>query len=466
MFTDNIEIYWAIANHTIAILGLITEGWIFYRFVKPFMKEKAYLVGVSYSITMLVFYCVPQEVTYPNLQGVFVACLTMCLVERRNRKQKVFLATCMYLFRWVVYGVTLVLRDLMFALFIETPHMLMHPIKQWITYIIVELAYYSIALTVMYLVIQLIHKVYVNKKEDIAGIELVLLFATLLTVMIGYFTFNFVSNVYIEDLEKYIWNVHPEYTWLRVIYQIVSFVAILIAIIIYQKLKEKQQEERENILLAEQIETTKQHIREVEKLYQNIRALKHDMGNHICVLENLFCQFEAGTDDVVFLKKEWKNYLSELKATWNENMSEIKTGNPVTDVILTQKQKEAEEKGIDFRCKFVYPVDTNINAFDVSVILNNAITNAIEGAEGCENPYVSISSYRQKNAYMLEVTNCIIKYVEIDGETGLPETTKKDKGSHGFGLANIRKVAQKYYGDIDISQDESSFTLTIMLMVE
>ncbi|MBR3601340.1 MAG: GHKL domain-containing protein [Lachnospiraceae bacterium] len=466
MFTDNIETYWAIANHSIAILGLITEGWIFYRFVKPFMKEKAYLVGVSYSITMLVFYCVPQEVTYPNLQGVFVACLTMCLVERRNRKQKVFLATCMYLFRWVVYGVTLVLRDLMFALFIETPHMLMHPIKQWITYTIVELAYYSIALTVMYLVIQLIHKVYVNKKEDVAGIELVLLFATLLTVMIGYFTFNFVSNVYIEDLEKYIWNVHPEYTWLRVIYQIVSFVAILIAIIIYQKLKEKQQEERENILLAEQIETTKQHIREVEKLYQNIRALKHDMGNHICVLENLFCQFEAGTDDVVFLKKEWKNYLSELKATWNENMSEIKTGNPVTDVILTQKQKEAEEKGIDFRCKYVYPVDTNINAFDVSVILNNAITNAIEGAEGCENPYVSISSYRQKNAYMLEVTNCIIKYVEIDDETGLPETTKKDKGSHGFGLANIRKVAQKYYGDIDIRQDESSFTLTVMLMVE
>ena len=466
MFTDNIEIYWAIANHTIAILGLITEGWIFYRFVKPFMKEKAYLVGVSYSITMLVFYCVPQEVTYPNLQGVFVACLTMCLVERRNRKQKVFLATCMYLFRWVVYGVTLVLRDLMFALFIETPHMLMHPIKQWITYIIVELAYYSIALTVMYLVIQLIHKVYVNKKEDVAGIELVLLFATLLTVMIGYFTFNFVSNVYIEDLEKYIWNAHPEYTWLRVIYQIVSFAAILIAIIIYQKLKEKQQEERENILLAEQIETTKQHIKEVEKLYQDIRALKHDMGNHICVLENLFCQFEAGADDVMFLKKEWKNYLSELKATWNENMSEIKTGNPVTDVILTQKQKEAEEKGIDFRCEFMYPVDTNINAFDVSVILNNAITNAIEGAEGCENPYVSISSYRQKNAYMLEVTNCISKYVEIDGETGLPETTKKDKGSHGFGLANIRKVAQKYYGDIDISQDESSFTLTVMLMVE
>ena len=49
---------------------------------------------------------------------------------------------------------------------------------------------------------------------------------------------------------------------------------------------------------------------------------------------------------------------------------------------------------------------------------------------------------------------------------GLPETTKKDKGSHGFGLANIRRVAQSYFGDIDISQDENSFTLTIMLMIE
>ena len=114
----------------------------------------------------------------------------------------------------------------------------------------------------------------------------------------------------------------------------------------------------------------------------------------------------------------------------------------------------------------MYPTDTGINAFDVSVILNNAITNAFEGVNGCKNPYISISAYRKKNAYMLEVTNCISKRVEIDDETGLPETTKKDKGSHGYGLANIRKVAGKYYGDIDISQDENSFTLTVMLMVE
>ena len=454
---NNIENYWAIANHTIVIINILLECWLLYRYVKPFMKEKAYYVGLSYSVAMLIFYCVPQEITYPYLLGIIVACTTMCLLERRNIKQKVFLSTTMYLFRWMGYGVTLVLRDIMFALFINTPYMLNEPVKQLIAYIIVELIYYGVAIMVMCMVIKLIHKVYVNKKEDITGKELLLLFATLLTVMIGYFTFNFFSNVYVEDMEAYIWNVHPGYTFLRVIYQIVSFAAILIAVVTYQKIKEKQQEEKVNILLAEQIENTKHHISEVEKLYGDIRALKHDMGNHISILENLFVKNET---------KEFEKYLTELKATYCVSVEGIKTGNPVTDVILTQQQKVAKEKGIAFECKFVYPADTIINAFDVSVILSNAIENAFEGTKGCKNPYVYVVAYRKKNAYMLEVRNCISKCVEIDDETGLPQTTKKDKSNHGFGLANIRKVAQKYYGDIDISQDEGEFTLMVMLMTE
>ena len=454
---DNIEIYWSLANKTIAIINIIVEGWLVHKFVKPFMKRKTYYVGFTYSVAMFVFYLVPQEVSCPYLLGIFAAWTSMCLIEGQKIKQKVFLATSMYLLRWVIYGVTLIFRDIMFALFINTPHMLMEPVKQLIAYIIVELIYYSAAIITMFLVIKLIHKVYVNKKEDISGKELILLFATLLTVMIGYFTFNFFSNVYVEDTGNYVWNVHPGYTFLRVLYQIISFAAILAAVIIYQRIKEKQREENVNLLLAEQIENTKQHISEVEKLYGDIRALKHDMGNHILVLENLYLKNE---------RSEIEKYLSELKAAWSESVAEIRTGNPVTDVILTQRQKEAEEKGIDFRCEFYYPMDTGINAFDISVILNNAITNAFEGVKGCKNPYVSIAAYRKKNAYMLEVTNCIRKTVEIDVETGLPDTTKKDKGSHGFGLVNIRKVAQKYYGDIDIRQEENHFILTVMMMTE
>ena len=406
---ENIDTGWAIVSHATAVINYLLEGWLFYCFVKPFMKQKAHYVGIAYSVVMLVFFCIPQEITYPNLQGVLAAWIVMCLLEKQKIKQKAFLAISMYLFRWVVYGVTLVLRDLMFELFINTEYMIYHPLQQVMVYAVVEIIYYGIAMMVMYMVIKLMHKVYVNKKEDITEKELLLLFA-----------------------------------------------AILIAVVIYQKLKENQREEKETMLLAEQIANTKQHIREVEKLYGDIRALKHDMGNHISVLEHLFLKNET---------EELEAYMARLKTSLSESVAEIKTGNPVTDVIINQKKKEAEEKGIPFDCKFAYPMDTNINAFDISVILNNAIENAFEGTNICKNPYVSILSYRKKNAYMLEITNRISKNVEIDSETGLPETTKQDKANHGYGLVNIRKVAQKYYGDIDISQEENKFTLMVMLMI-
>ena len=453
----NIETYWDIANRIIAIINIIIEGWLVYKYVLPFMKEKTYYVGISYSLVMLVLYWIPFDVSFPHYQGVIVAWIVMCLLERKNIKQKVFLASSLYLFRWAVHGVSLVFRDIMFAVFINTPYMLKEPIKQLITYIIVELIYYGIAIIMMYFVIKLIHRVYVNKREDISGKELLLLCVTIVAVMIGDIAFDFFSNVYVLDTKKYIWNVHPEYKILKVLFQMASFGAIFIAIVIYQKLKEKQREEKENLILEEQIESTKRHINDVEKLYGNIRSLKHDMGNHISVLENLILKKE---------NDEAEKYLSEIKNVWNDSMVEIRTGNPVTDVILTTRYKEAEEKGIELTCKFAYPSDTRINAFDISVILNNAIENAFEGVIECENPTILVASYRKKNAYMIEVANSISKYVEVDEESGIPMTSKKDKEGHGYGLINIRKVARSYYGDIDINQENDTFTLSVMLMIE
>lgn len=453
----NMENYWAIAKNIMAVINLLIEGCLIYRFIRPFMNKKAYLAGISYTLVMVVYYFVPQEILFARLQAMFITFVVMCLVDRRNIRQKVFLATSMYLFRWVGYGVALFLRDIMFAVFINTPYMLTRPIAEFAVYIIVESIYYIIAILFLLLVIKNVHKAYVNKKEDMSGKELLLILAILLTVMVGYFTFVFFSNAYVEDTQIYIWNAHPWYNILHTVYQLVSFATMYITIVFYQKLKDKQREETESILLAEQIDNMKRHISEVEKLYGDIRGLKHDMGNHISVLENLFLKGE---------REEFENYLNELKAHGNESGTAVRTGNPVTDVILTQRKKEAETKGIAFHCEFYYPSETRINAFDVSVILNNALTNAFDGVAGCDNPYVSVTSYRKKNAYMIEIQNSIPKKVRINKETGLPETNKKDKNNHGFGLANIRKVAQQYFGDIDIEQTNNDFKLSIMLMVE
>lgn len=196
------------------------------------------------------------------------------------------------------------------------------------------------------------------------------------------------------------------------------------------------------------------HIGEVEKLYQDIRSLRHDMGNHIQMLEHLVA--ENHMDDAA-------EYMEHLKKEWNEISPEIKTGSPVIDVILMEKLREAKEKQIRFISDFHYPGDTKLNAFDLSVILNNALDNCMENVSG-ENPYISISSFRKNSIFMITIKNRYegeLNYKDSD----LPETTKSGK-EHGIGLHNIRRVARMYMGDISLEKENQEVVLSIMLQVE
>lgn len=453
------EVYWSLIFDVTEVISIIMDGLLFYFFIRPFLNKHKFakVAGGIYGAVMIVLYMIPVEIEYPR---VIVSCVvfgTMCLMDRRNIAQKLVLVIMMYLLRWIAHGVALVPNDIFYALLINNSYMTARVTLQFINYILVELLFRIMRALLLYFLIAGIHKVYINKRENISGKELVLFLSVLSTIMIGYFSFTYLSDIYESDVGQYIWNLHGEYRVLRILYQLVSCSALFIIMVVYQKIKERQKEEKENAILAEQVDNMKSHISEIEKLYCDIRALKHDMGNHIFVLENLILKNE---------KEEMGKYFSELKEKWRENVSEIKTGNPVTDVILTQKQKEIQEKGIDFRCEFYYPKETKIEAFDVSVILNNALINAMEGITGCSDPYISISSYRKKNAYIIEIRNSIKKKVVLNEETGLPETTKKDKVNHGFGLVGIRKIAQKYYGGIDIEQNKNNFLLSVMLMME
>ena len=73
-------------------------------------------------------------------------------------------------------------------------------------------------------------------------------------------------------------------------------------------------------------------------------------------------------------------------------------------MILMEKLREAKEKQIRFISDFHYPGDTKLNAFDLSVILNNALDNCMENVSG-ENPYICISSFRKNSIFMITIKN-------------------------------------------------------------
>ena len=450
------EFYWDMVSWTATIGMTLIRAYFLCSFVKPFLQKKKHLVwaGICYTAAMLIMAYYPEEINVMAVYagGVLAGFGVIYFIDQRNVEQKFFLAVMFYLLKWVTSGIVLIPWQVLYDLLLRFFGMEKNYLRQLILYAIAEVADLVMNYLSMALCIRVIHKEYKYKMENLMKGELALMVAPLFSIVAGEWGFRFAVDMYEKDTRQYIWNNYYSYSWYQEVYMLVSFAAMLTVVVSYQRIRNSQRKEKEEAVLSEQIEDMKRHIGEVEKLYRDIRSLKHDMGNHIMTLEKLCGEdAEAGA------------YIMQLKEQAENTAPDMHSGNPITDVILREKKKEAEEKGITFESRFAFPEDTKLSAFDVSVILNNALNNAIEAAEGCENSYISVSSYRRKNACMIEVRNSMVGKRSIDEESGLPFTTKEG-AEHGFGLVNIRKVARKYYGDIAIDQDKEEFGLVIMLM--
>lgn len=66
-----------------------------------------------------------------------------------------------------------------------------------------------------------------------------------------------------------------------------------------------------------------------------------------------------------------------------------------------EKLREAKERQIRFLSDFHYPQNTKLNAFDLSVIMNNALNNCMENVSG-DDPYISISSF-ENSIFMITI---------------------------------------------------------------
>lgn len=459
------DIYWELAGRMYGILVIIMNGLLYGRFITPFLRNGNAVrpAKTVYICVMSALYLIPYTLHgfLAYALGVLAFFAVIFLYDRRNMEQKIFLFFFLYLAEWISHGVSFIPRELLYQGTIRLgPAMKFSESVYFLVFLLTESCFVLCRYAVMRMLLNWMGRIYIYKNENMSRKELGLMLAIPISVIIGYFAFVFFSDIYLEDTDWYIQDTHASFGWVVALYQIISYAALVAMVVFYQDMKKNNRKERENAVLAGQLKSLQKHIGEVEALYRDIRGMRHDMGNHIMMLESL-CQKDR--------QKEAIDYLEKLKEQFHEAETEIKSGNPVTDILLTESKKEAERRGICFACDFYYPEGVSVNAFDVSIILNNALNNAIEGAAACAlpeaEPFIRISSYREKNAYMIEVMNSLKERVLLEEENGLPVTTKEDNGEHGYGLNNIRRVAQKYFGDIAIEQKDGTFLLQVMLII-
>ena len=453
-----VEKCWMVTSKISVIALLMITGIYFGKFVCPYIKKKKGAVAVSivYITIMLVLYMIPPQIDNFSayLIGVIAAFLAMYVEDRRNIYQKIFLAITFFSIRWLTVAMAGRLDDLVTKALVFRN---MSAEKVWLQYgLYVGTRVLDIVLCIAFIAVAigLINKAYIYKKDEMSVKEMVMLIIPSLVGVTGYGILQYYLMIYERDTGKNLIDTYGFYGALSFLHYLISIVAILVVIVMFQNWKEMQEEQRGQELVLNQISDMKKNIEGVEKLYRDIRSMRHDMGNHIQTLEHLVAH--NNMDDAT-------EYLEHLKNEWDEVSPEIKTGSPVIDVILMEKLREAKERQIRFLSDFHYPHNTKLNAFDLSVIMNNALNNCMENVSG-DDPYISISSFRKNSIFMITIKNSFGGQLNF-GDSDLPETTKSGR-EHGIGLNNIRRVARMYMGDISLEQGNEEVILSIMMQVE
>jgi hypothetical protein len=184
--------------------------------------------------------------------------------------------------------------------------------------------------------------------------------------------------------------------------------------------------------------------------YNNTLKVLHDVNKHIKMIEDLY-ETNQG--------KAAAEYTSHINDILKPLIPVQYSGNPILDILLTDKDMDMKDKGIDFNV-YIDNVDMNhIEPIDITTIFGNLLDNAIEAAEktdGNKFVCVRIGSYHQMISIRIENSSNYVKW-----KNGTPVSEKGE--NRGLGILNVRRSISKYDGDIKLNWANGIFTAEMFL---
>ncbi len=317
---------------------------------------------------------------------------------------------------------------------------------------------YSVLLATMTLILyRLMKDVTIMAWQDVILLSILNFVGSMITkIIVGLLTVKIDDELFILFDEK------PNLLWKMPLVAVLIFAGEAALIYFWQRYRILLAERQKHFIEEQQVKAMKKRLEEAENFYGSIRKVRHEMKNHMANIKGLAGAGEYG---------EIEDYVRRMDETMQELEYRYVTGNAVTDVIINDKCRRAEKAGIRFDADFRYGGE--IPVFDMGIILNNLLDNAIEACEKLETGkgFVRLSLKRKKQFLILYVENSFDGAVPISKGSPLPPTTKQSIlpgiiTEHGIGLENVRDIAERYFGGVNIKVKGDVFHVTVMLQQE
>ncbi len=213
-------------------------------------------------------------------------------------------------------------------------------------------------------------------------------------------------------------------------------------------LVKKQQEDE---VYMEEMRYKEIYYAEAEKRNMYVHKIKHDLENRLLGLYHLVEAGDTGT-------------LLEQISAFGREIGQIDTDcysvNPSVDTVLRFKLGTAKSEGIKVDTQIHIPQKMQIEYGDIGVLYGNLLDNAIEACRKVPEAerFISVENKYVSGRLLLVITNS-----KENGKNKHLKTTKKDTYTHGYGIASVRRVVEKYNGTVRFTDNGTAFEVSLMM---
>lgn len=211
----------------------------------------------------------------------------------------------------------------------------------------------------------------------------------------------------------------------------------------------------ENDIYRQQVYAYQNQLDVIQESQNRIRTLKHDMKNHILSLQTLLKRGD---------REEIEKYLCSMQDFMSNPSEHVTTGNDSIDSLLNYKIQSARERLDAVEAKINIPEKLMLQSFDLNVILGNLLDNAIDAAMQTEEKKLRMTMKLEKGVLFLNLCNSCQGIAE--GKKGSLETTKADRENHGIGLNSVRRIVEKYHGDMELFCENGNMEVDIIMYMK
>lgn len=287
-------------------------------------------------------------------------------------------------------------------------------------------------------------KKFFNGIDKIESIYLIVLIAVLIVDA----TIVVILGDFIQTYEATAEKLSLIFVYIFIVIGILTQIILLINALITRNIS------KENELLAKQfLDSQKDHYEYLEKRETETKRFRHDIKNHIIVMNELLHNKEY---------EEIEHYLTAISENINKFSNHVSVNNGIADAIINKFYYDAQEHGILMQVRGHFPVECNILAYDICTILSNLLSNAITAATECEGrKEIFVDIRYTEEDIIIVVENDYVHELKLKDNTYL--TTKADTYTHGFGLGNVKECVERNDGYLSISTENNRFKVMLSI---